>query len=66
MASIQKVRKLGENESGAKLGIEIPRDDARLAGLLDEDGGVEERPNVSIQFDGDGWDVKLLDEDSGQ
>jgi len=64
MSSIHKVQRLGHNDSGAKAGIEFPRDDLRLEGLL-VDGELVERPEVSISHVGAGeWRIKLLDGES--
>jgi len=62
MASIHKLRKLGEDSGGAKLGIELPRDDLRLERLIDRDGDVVDRPDVAISRVSEGeWRIERLD-----
>lgn len=60
--AIHKLRKLGEDASGAKVGLELPRDDARLEGILDEDGELTEQPQLAISHVDDGeWRIERLD-----
>jgi len=60
--SIHTLRKLGENSTGEKAGLELPRDDLRAEGLF-EDGELVERPHIVIDRVDDGeWRLKLLDE----
>lgn len=50
---IHTLRKLGENESGDKAGIELPRAELRRLGCIDGDGNLVYRPNVAIDYDPD-------------
>jgi hypothetical protein len=62
MASIHKLRRLGSNKTGEKAGIELPRDDLQLEGLLDEDGELVSQPNLAITRVRAGeWRIKRLD-----
>lgn len=65
MVHIHKLRKLGENNSGDKLGVELPRDTVRVEGLLDEDGNAVERPQIAINYEGNGtWTIQILNGDA--
>ena len=60
--AIHTLRKLGENSSGAKAGVELPRDDLRVEGLL-VDGELVEQPNVVIDRVDEGeWRIRRTDE----
>jgi hypothetical protein len=63
MTNIRKLRRLGANESGETAGISLSRDELRLEGLMNEDGELVRRPNVIVDYQGDGeWKVELLEE----
>jgi len=51
---LHKLRKLGENSTGDKAGLELPRDELRRIGVMDEDGNLVERPQVGIDLQDDG------------
>jgi hypothetical protein len=51
---LQKLRKLGANESGDNAGVTIPRDVLRMEGLMDEDGQLLEQPHFEIDHAEDG------------
>ena len=60
--AIHKLQKLGENSTGEKAGIELPRDDLRAEGLL-EDGELIDQPNVVVDRVDDGeWRLQRVDE----
>ena len=60
--ALMKLRPL----DGSSVGITIPKDDLREAGLIGEDGELLERPHVAITWDREAreWNVELdpLDE----
>jgi phenylpropionate dioxygenase-like ring-hydroxylating dioxygenase large terminal subunit len=59
--AIHRLRRLGENQSGDKGGLELPRDDLRAEGLL-EDGKLVEQPQLVIDRVDDGeWRVRRVD-----
>ena len=63
MTSIQSLRRLGADSSGEKAGIELPRDDLRVEGLLDRDGNLVNQPEVAIsRVDSGEWRITILDD----
>jgi hypothetical protein len=61
--ALMKLRKLGENESGENAGIAIPRDELRLAGLMNEEGELLERPHLEFRRVDEGtWELRRLDD----
>jgi len=52
--ALHKLQKLGENSTGDKAGVELPRDELRRIGVMDEDGNLVERPQVGIDLQDDG------------
>jgi len=62
--AIHKLQKLGENASGDKAGVEIPREYLRLMGVMDQEGQLVEQPQVEIRREEDGGlVVKPIDVD---
>jgi len=63
MTDIRKLRRLGANESGETGGLSLNRDELRLEGIMNEDGELVERPNLVVDYQGNGtWTVQLLKE----
>ncbi|EMA01810.1 hypothetical protein C437_15361 [Haloarcula vallismortis ATCC 29715] len=61
MANIHQLRRIGSNSSGDKVGVELPRDDIELEGLLDENGELTDTPQVAISRVDDGeWRIERL------
>jgi hypothetical protein len=60
--AIHQLRKLGENETGAKAGLEFPRDDLRAEGLFEDGELVEQPPLVIDRVDDGEWRIERLDE----
>lgn len=57
--AIQKLRDLDRTSAG----VTLPRDDLKLAGLLDADGSVEDRPVLVERTDDRTWEIEVLDPD---
>jgi len=62
MTDIRKLRRLGANKSGETGGLSLNRDELRLEGIMNEDGELVERPNLVVDYHGNGkWTVELLE-----
>lgn len=48
--AVHTLQKLGENETGDKAGVELPRDDLRQLGLMDDEGNLKDQPAIGINL----------------
>lgn len=56
--AINKLRKI----DGDSVGVTLPKDDARLDGLIDEDGELTGEHHLHVDRDGEGeWTVELVE-----
>ena len=57
--ALNKIRKLDRDS----FGVTLPKDDLRVAGLLNDDGELEDEYQAHIRFDSSGaWSIEVFED----